>query len=205
MLENRINILNKNNIDFNSEKTFKEDYYIKQQSNDTTLLLIVFPIIVGFVSLFTFANVVQKFRATKTEIENNIKEKETKWDEQHKRLSKLELDLYFQIAIDYYSKAKKYELEGNIQDYIVISMCAMEKYAQVIKLCETAAYQQTILNLLTSKIDYAHTLVKDNETVFKVTNLDFSVYKIRVATISEVLDSKSLQMFIVILSKIELV
>ena len=100
VLENRINILNKNNIDFNSEKTFKEDYYIKQQSNDTTLLLIVFPIIVGFVSLFTFANVVQKFRATKTEIENNIKEKETKWDEQHKRLSKLELDLYFQIAID---------------------------------------------------------------------------------------------------------
>jgi len=204
-LESRINALNKNGKDFNSEKTFKEDYYIKQQSSDTTLLLVVFPIIVGFISLFTFANVVQKFRATKTEIDNNIKEKEAKWDEQHKRLIKLELDLYFQIADNYSDKAKKYEEENNFKNYIIISMCALEKYAQVIKVCDNEPYKQRVLNVVNAGLDYNYTLLKDVERIFEISDLDYSVYKIRVATISSVLDSKHLQMFNTILSKIKII
>lgn len=204
VLESRVNALNKNGIDFNSEKTFKEDYYIKQQSSDTTLLLVVFPIIVGFVALFTFANVVQKFRTTKTEIENDIKEKEAKWDKQHKRLSKLELDLYFQIANNYSDKAKKYEEENNFKSYISISMCALEKYAQVIKVCDDIIYKQRVLNLLNSSVNYDYTLIKDTENIFEISDLDYSVYKIRVATISEALDSEHLQMFNTILSKIKI-
>ncbi|TRX15888.1 hypothetical protein [Flavobacterium franklandianum] len=205
VLESRINTLNKNGIDFNSEKTFKEDYYIKQQSSDTTLLLVVFPIIVGFVALFTFANVVQKFRTTKTEIENDIKEKEAKWDKQHKRLSKLELDLYFQIANNYSDKAKKHEEENNLKSYISISMCALEKYAQVIKVCDNIIYKQRVLNLLNSSVDYDYTLLKDTENIFEISDLDYSVYKIRVAAISEALDSERLQMFNTILSKIKII
>lgn len=93
VLESRINSLIKNSKDFSSEKSFKEDYYIKQQSSDTTLLLVVFPIIVGFISLFTYKNILDKVVAYETNINNKIKEKETEWNKNHKRLNNLEFRL----------------------------------------------------------------------------------------------------------------
>lgn len=84
-------------------------------------------------------------------------------------------------------------------------MCALEKYAQVIKVCDNVNYRQRILNVINSSIDYDYTLLKDIEGIFEISDLDYSVYKIRVTTISDVLDSKHLQMFNTILSKIKII
>lgn len=61
VLETRINSLNKNSIDFKSDKTFKEDYYITQQSHDTNLLLVLFPVLVGIFGFFTYINVTERY------------------------------------------------------------------------------------------------------------------------------------------------
>ena len=118
ILESRINSLNKNSIDFNSEKTFKEDYYIKQQGNDTTLLLVVFPILVGFVSLFTFANVVQKLGTTKTEIENKIKEKEAEWNKNHNLILELKARIDLDSSQNNFSQSSYFFHEEDFEYYI---------------------------------------------------------------------------------------
>ena len=68
VLESRINTITKNNKLLDSDKTFKEDYYITQQSHDTNLLLVVFPIIVGFIALFTYKDLTFLVKKHRTEI-----------------------------------------------------------------------------------------------------------------------------------------
>ena len=118
VLENRINSLTKNSNNFSSEKSFKEDYYIKQLDRDTTLLLVVFPILVGFVSLFTFANVVQKLGATKTEIENKIKEKETEWDKNHSLILELKARIDLDSSHNSFSQSSYFFHEKDFEYYI---------------------------------------------------------------------------------------
>lgn len=205
VLESRINTLTKNSKDFSSEKSFKEDYYIKQQSSDTTLLLIVFPIIVGFVSLFTFANVVQKLGATKTEIENKIKEKEAEWDEQHKRLNSLEIDLNFQIASNCIDNAKKYRDESDFKNALMMSLKAMEKYSQILKISINTEYKTDIYNLLSSVITYDFELLKDIQTPFIVEDILYETYNKRIITILEVLNKEDSVRFNNIISKYKIV
>ena len=180
ILESRINSLTKNSIDFNSEKTFKEDYYIKQQGNDTTLLLVVFPILVGFVSIFTFANVVQKLGATKTEIENKIKEKEAEWDEQHKRLNSLEIDLNFQIASSCLENTEKYRNGSDFKKALMLSLKAMEKYSQILKISNNNDYNTDIYNLLSSVITYDFELLKDIDKPFEIEGILYTTYNKRI-------------------------
>ena len=56
----------------------KEDYYIEQQSNDTSLLLVVFPILLAIASVTTFAGVREEFKRNlaiqKSDYENQISE-----------------------------------------------------------------------------------------------------------------------------------
>ena len=204
VLENRINTITKYSKSLDSEKTFKEDYYITQQSHDTNLILVVFTVLIAFTGLFTYVNIIERYNSKVNEIKDEIEKYKSEWDKQHNKLSKLELDLYFQIAVNYDEKAKKHEKENDFKSYINISMCALEKYAQVIKVSDNDIYKQRILNLLNSRVDYDYTLLKDIENVFEISNLDYTLYKIRVTTISEVLDSKHLQMFNIILSKIQI-
>jgi len=205
ILESRINSLNKNSIDFNSEKTFKEDYYIKQQGNDTTLLLVVFPILVGFVSIFTFANVVQKLGATKTEIENKIKEKEAEWDEQHKRLNSLEIDLNFQIASSCLESTEKYRNGSDFKKALMLSLKAMEKYSQILKISNNKEYKIDIYNLLSSVITYDFQLLKDINTPFEISDVLYTTYNKRIITILEVLNKEDSIKFNNIISKYKIV
>ena len=205
ILESRINSLNKNSIDFNSEKTFKEDYYIKQLDRDTNLLLVVFPLLVGFASLFTFANVVQKLGATKTEIENKIKEKETEWEEQHKRLNSLEIDLNFQVAGDCLDSAKKYRNESDFKKALMLSLKAMEKYSQILKISNNNDYNTDIYNLLSSVITYNFELLKDIDTSFEIEGILYTTYNKRIITILEVLNKEDSIKFNSIISKYKIV
>ena len=205
VLESRIDTITKYSKLLNSEKTFKEDYYITQQSHDTNLILIVFTVLIAFTGLFTYVNILERYNSKVSEVKDEIEKYKSEWDKQHNKLSKLELDLYFEIANNYDEKAKKHEKENDLKSYINVSMCALEKYAQVIKVSDNDTYKQRILNILNSKIDYSFTLFKNVENVFEISNLDYSIYKIRVATISDSLDSEHLQMFNTILSKVKIV
>ena len=118
VLESRINSLNKNGKDFNSEKTFKEDYYIKQQSSDTTLLLVVFPIIVGFVALFTYKDIFQKVVAYETKIQTKIEEQETEWNKNHSLILELKARMDLDSSQSNFSHSSYFFHEEDYEYYI---------------------------------------------------------------------------------------
>lgn len=118
VLESRINSLNKNSIDFNSEKTFKEDYYIKQLDRDTTLLLVVFPILVGFISLFTYKNILDKIVTYEANINNKIKEKETEWDKNHNLILELKARIDLNSSQNNFSQSSYFFHEKDYEYYI---------------------------------------------------------------------------------------
>ena len=118
VLESRINSLNKNGKDFNSEKTFKEDYYIKQQSSDTTLLLVVFPIIVGFIALFTYKDIFQKVVAYETKIQTKIEERETEWNKNHSLILELKARMDLDSSQSNFSHSSYFFHEEDYEYYI---------------------------------------------------------------------------------------
>ena len=118
VLESRINSLNKNGKDFNSEKTFKEDYYIKQQSSDTTLLLVVFPIIVGFIALFTYKDIFQKVVAYETKIQTKIEEQETEWNKNHSLILELKARMDLDSSQSNFSHSSYFFHEEDYEYYI---------------------------------------------------------------------------------------
>jgi hypothetical protein len=118
VLESRINSLTKNAKDFSSEKSFKEDYYIKQQSSDTTLLLVVFPIIVGFVSLFTYKNILDKVVTYEANINNKIKKKESEWNENHNLILELKARIDLDSSQVNFSQSSYFFHEENYEYYI---------------------------------------------------------------------------------------
>ena len=117
-LESRINALNKNGKDFNSEKTFKEDYYIKQQSSDTNLLLVVFPIIVGFIALFTYKDIFQKVVAYETKIQTKIEEQETEWNKNHSLILELKARMDLDSSQSNFSHSSYFFHEEDYEYYI---------------------------------------------------------------------------------------
>ena len=96
VLESRINSLNKNDIDFNSDKTFKEDYYITQQSHDTNLILVVFTVLIAFTGLFTYVNIIERYNSKMSEVKDEIKKYKSDWDKNHN----LVLELKARIDLD---------------------------------------------------------------------------------------------------------
>lgn len=205
VLESRINTITKYSKPLNSEKSFKEDYYITQQSHDTNLILVVFTVLIAFTGLFTYVNIIERYNSKMSEVKDEIEKYKSEYDVQHKRLVKLESDSYFQTAISYYGMAKKLKQENEISKYLVFSMCAMEKYAQVIKLTDDEIFKKRVQNTLNSIVDLDFSIVKDEKNYFEVTDLEFYVHKIRIATISEALDIQNLQMFNTIVSKIKII
>lgn len=111
VLESRINTITKYSKPLSSEKSFKEDYYITQQSHDTNLILVVFTVLIAFTGLFTYVNIIERYNSKMSEVKDEIEKYKSEYDVQHKRLIKLESDLYFQTAVSYYDMAKKLKQE----------------------------------------------------------------------------------------------
>jgi hypothetical protein len=108
VLESRINTALKFSCDIESEKSFKEDYYILQQAHDTNLIIFIFGALVAVIGFFTYQNVVAKFELKTTEFDNAIIEQKTVMYEE---LSNIKLNsakdmtnLVFEMADDYFKK-----------------------------------------------------------------------------------------------------
>lgn len=133
-LENRINTLNKFLLhnetpnDFDSEKSFKEDYYIVQQSHDTNLILVIFPILVGFVALFSYVNVLNKFNSYTGKLESKIQEQESKWESVYKELDYLQTKISLDNAELNKEKANKYLEDKNYSFFVHHSLMSTSFY-----------------------------------------------------------------------------
>jgi len=144
VLESRISTINKHlykdlTVDtLASEKTFKEDYYIEQQSRDTTLILTVFGVLAGLVSLFTFLSIERRLTTFKEEVKEKQKNyqievsKKQKWH--NKKLKKVKKNLWetylkmsYELIYIKRNSASKALTAGNQEDYVIDSFeCAVQ-------------------------------------------------------------------------------
>ncbi|MDA6068983.1 hypothetical protein NJT12_05040 [Flavobacterium sp. AC] len=131
VLESRINTIVKNSNDFSSEKTFKEDYYITQQSHDTNVLLIVFGSLVAISGIFNYLNLRDQYNNEVQEIKREtaremeafrliMKESEDELDNFKNQyyLERVDLDT---------SRANNYLDKGDIENYVVYNLSAANK------------------------------------------------------------------------------
>lgn len=203
-LESRINSLNKNSIDFKSEKTFKEDYYITQQSRDTTLLLFVFSALVGIIGLFTYTNIVERYKTSIDEIKTENVNQKAERDKYHNRFVLLESELNFQTGLIYSERARNYLINNyktDVNTCIVQSLSAMEKFASCVE-SENYINRLPALNSLHSELDFLNKITDGN--LFNI-NLDFRIYKPRIERITKVLDNNGMTIFNQITSRIRII
>lgn len=197
VLESRINSLNKNSIDFTSEKTFKEDFYISQQSRDTTFLLVVFPLIVGIISLLTYVNITERHRNMIESIKAEAHKNKSENDSYHKKFVLLESELNFQTGLIYSERASK-NILIDINSSIVQSLSAMEKFASCIE-SENYINKESALKSLHNELEFLNKITFDD--LFHI-NMDFRIYKKRIERITRVLDNNGTTIFNQITSKI---
>ena len=198
VLESRINTLNKNSIDFKSEKTFKEDFYITQQSRDTTLLLVVFPIIVGIISLLTYVNITERHRNMIESIKAEAHKNKSENDSYHKKFVLLESELNFQTGLIYSERASK-NILIDIGSTITQSLSAMEKFASCI-ISENYINKVAATKSLDNELDFLSKIIEND--IFHI-KIDFRIYKERNERISKVLNKTQMEKFNQIVSKIK--
>lgn len=202
VLESRINSLNKNSIDFTSEKTFKEDFYITQQNRDTTFLLVVFPLFVGIVSFLTYVNITERHRNSIEDIKTESHKQKSENDSYHKKFVLLESELNFQTGLIYSERAsswingKNHKIDPNL--CIVQSLSAMEKFASCID-SENYINRQPALNSLYSELEFLERITTGD--LFLI-DIDFKIYKTRIERIAKVLDNKGTTIFNQIIARI---
>ncbi|MCD0473359.1 hypothetical protein LPB87_03015 [Flavobacterium sp. EDS] len=133
VLETRINTLVKyskvDTKDLNSEKSFKEDYYILQQSHDTNLILVVFGLVVAVIGFFTYQNVVAKFDLISTELKNEIQATKKEGQAVIDKLGDLQIEFYTETATLLKETARSSRARGNTSMYVYYSIASVSKYA----------------------------------------------------------------------------
>lgn len=137
VLESRINTISKYDKEIKSEKSFKEDYYILQQSHDTNLILVMFGLMVAITGFFTYQNIVANFELKSSELKNEINELKDKTINEIGELKKKTTEEIGIIHINYMidistltmDMADKYLQQENIEDYIYYTIWGISKLA----------------------------------------------------------------------------
>jgi len=151
VLNCRVNSLKSNSVDFKSEKTFKEDYYITQQNRDTTLLLVIFPLIVGLTSYLTYQNLRSSFESRILEMQTENEKNKAEYDIRHKEIDNLKFEFNFETSLLQGALSKDYYDKGLIEDSFIISLRASAGFA----LC---ASKDDYINRIPAKNNLLHEL-----------------------------------------------
>ncbi|MDQ8013601.1 MAG: hypothetical protein REI96_14210 [Flavobacterium nitrogenifigens] len=133
VLESRINTIHKhlnakNNIDnFDSEKNFKEDYYITQQAHDTNVILVFFGLFVAITGFFTYKSIVDRFDYKSIELNREI--------QAHKKIlihdiGMLKKEFYSDGADIDNERGQKFLQEGNLGHYVSYTLSCVKKNYQ---------------------------------------------------------------------------
>lgn len=123
VLESRINTVTKYSKKIDSGKSFKEDYYIIQQSHDTNLILVVFGVLVALSGFFTYKNIDIKFEDKAKELKNEIEDFKQEWIVAKEQLVVLKIES-FQLSARFSKEiSDSYLLKGDIPQYLYYAIC----------------------------------------------------------------------------------
>jgi len=143
VLESRINTIAKyGKVDSDSskaDKSFKEDYYILQQSHDTNLILVVFGLVVAIMGLFTYQNLTQRFENRTNEmlatfetykseiisdVTNEVTALRNEWEITIEKFHILENNIYTIGAQSAKEISQFYLAKGDLSAYLLYSLAA---------------------------------------------------------------------------------
>lgn len=134
VLESRINTIAKYKVTpskLNSEKGFKEDYYITQQSHDTNLILVLFGLFVALSGFFTYKNIDSKFEDKAKELKKEIDTYRDEWLTMKDNFDELKFEFLLQSAELCKEIAAKYLQEDNMSEYVLNSFASVSKMADL--------------------------------------------------------------------------
>lgn len=132
VLESRINTVTKYSKELKSEKSFKEDYYIQQQSRDTTLLLLVFGVVVTVIGFFTYQNLAAKFDLKTSELKTVINKYREEWTDLNDELGLLKVSYFYESATLSIEHANLHIPPSQVDKFSVYNLRASSKYADII-------------------------------------------------------------------------
>ncbi|MFC4477432.1 hypothetical protein [Flavobacterium chungangensis] len=203
VLESRINTINKYNEktvkkDLDSEKGFKEDYYILQQSHDTNLILVVFGLVVAVIGFFTYQNVVAKFDIKSSELRNEILNYKNEIENYKKdgqiiidELADLQREFYLQSA-ELNSEIAEFNLQkGDKSSFIQYRFASISKLAD---LClwhiNNKSEKDEIEDLEESIVGFLEILNKKVSNIENVDSENFVVIENYISNIREIKNVK---------------
>lgn len=190
VLESRINTLTKTSKDLKPERTFKEDYYILQQSHDTNVILLVFGSLVAFSGLFNYINLRDQYSKEVEEIKREIKreidnfkiimnESEDKIETFKLKMKESEDELdnfknyYYLERVDLdQERADNYFKKGDKKNYLVYNLSAANKicdfYLWAVKKDEETESLPTIVKGITNLLTTVNSKLNDKVEIDKI-------------------------------------
>jgi hypothetical protein len=139
VLESRINTIRKFHDkaltkDLDSEKSFKEDYYILQQSRDTDLILLVIGLAVAVVGFFTYQNTVNRFDLKTEQMKGEVDKIRAEWEKLNGELVILYIHFYTDSAKLSVELAEANSAQTFNDNHIIYLLKASSKYTELISL-----------------------------------------------------------------------
>lgn len=205
VLESRIKTLNKLTPTANSEKTFKEDYYITQQSNDTTLILTCFGLGFALFSFFTYQGVVGSVSDEVSRMKKNYKTHKNDYNIQHKYILDLKKDLNFVTADLYYKDGKDKLKDFKHSDYVLLLVVACEKYCLVYQYPEdeNEDFLNSLYDIITSILTEISEYLNSLTMKLKVENTNKDTFDRRIRTIKNTIKESEYLPLATIISKLQ--
>lgn len=133
---------------------FKEESYIRQQERDTTLILTVFALFAGFTAFLTFRSFATKVEEHAALIDKKYADHETKNQEHHKRVSKLEDDLNYEASVLKWNEAEKFYQADSIHYFVFYAINSTVMVAKCVNFntLERPNYGEKLLNAVISNL-----------------------------------------------------
>lgn len=211
VLNSRINTINKElygklqTDNLNSSRTFKEDYYITQQSLNTTLILTCFGVGFALFSFFTYRSVIGLMSDEVKQIKDNYITHENNYKIQHGKLIKIEKDLLLQMGYTYKERAILYHSKNEIDNCIKSSIIACEQFCKLLDILtdKEKTYSDSIKIHLHELIKGISTVTLNSEGEIIYKDYDEHHFKRRTETILKHLKGEAYFAFYTSLQKIK--
>lgn len=159
-----------------SKQQFKEDYYINQQSNDTTLVLTVFGVTVVFFGLFSYALFESRINEHKNYYANKIEEQDRKYSVYKTHLD----DLLKSIASDkgYENKIKANEsyVKNEYDWFIYYTFEAVSDFSDYFVIVKKEQFSEELQSLIiTNQITFLQDVLIKIEGIQDINDFEPSV------------------------------
>ena len=155
------------------KQQFEEDYYIEQQSSDTSLILTVFGVTAIVFGVFSYTLFESRINEHKNYYSDKIADQESKYSILKFHLDDLLKNIASDKAYENMIKAKENYIKQNYEWYIYFSLEAVSNFSEYFMLTDN----QELKNFTTeSQITLLKDVVKNiNENSITVKNLEHSV------------------------------